>query len=43
MLPSVSWAMAMHPYSPMENFDWMMVPPAAVTRDSSVAQSWQEK
>ena len=43
VFPSVSPTMAMKPYSPMANFSLMTLPPLAVTRAVSTAQSSQEK
>jgi len=39
----VSYARAMKPYSPMENFSFMILPPAADTRPASTAQSLHPK
>ena len=43
MLPSVSNASAMNPYSPMDIFSRWIRPPAAATRPASTAQSAQLK
>ncbi len=43
MLPSVSTAKAMNPYSPIDSLARWMRPPAFSTREASVAQSLQLK